>query len=238
MSLADSLLAPLLTALDTRVGVREALQAAKSQDVRRRASGAGDADALRALEKSIASWLGTSPAQNADEPAWAVGADVAHAFVEQCGWSVVEAHGHAWVQRAMSHLEHVAAKGVPPALLVSMAPLVRLAVFDVMGRESEAHPDFHRAVTAPHISRMGHAIVSVCEACQAGPSSRAFAQLLDALTLHVRLYPHTYRTHVARMHALCMQTLFGPYAAMDASVMPRSAVLVSTATQLLSALHL
>lgn len=238
MSLADSLLAPLLTALDTRVGVREALQAAKSQDVIRRASEAGDADALRALEKSIASWLGTSPAQNADEPAWAVGADVAHAFVEQCGWSVVEAHGHAWVQRAMSHLEHVAAKGVPPALLVSVAPLVRLAVFDVMGRESEAHPDFHRAVTAPHITRMGHAIVSVCEACQAGPSSRAFAQLLDALTLHVRLYPHTYRTHVARMHALCMQTLFGPYAAMDASVMPRSVVLVSSATQLLSALHL
>ena len=89
MSLADSLLAPLLTALDTRIGVREALQAAKSQDVMRRASEAGDADAIRALEKSIASWLGTSPAQNADEPAWAVGADVAHAFVEQCGWSVV-----------------------------------------------------------------------------------------------------------------------------------------------------
>ena len=37
MSLADSLLAPLLTALDTRMGVREALQAAKSQDVMRRA---------------------------------------------------------------------------------------------------------------------------------------------------------------------------------------------------------
>ena len=49
MSLADSLLAPLLTALDTRVGVREALQAAKSQDVIRRASEAGDADALRAV---------------------------------------------------------------------------------------------------------------------------------------------------------------------------------------------
>lgn len=238
MSLAGSLLAPLLTALDTRVGIQEALRSAKSQDVIRRASEAGDADGMRALEKSITSWLGTSPSQNANEPAWAVGADVAHAFVEQCGWSVVEVHGHAWVQRAIAHLEHVAAHGATTALLVSVAPLARLAMFDIMGRESESHPEFHRAVTAPHITKMGHAIVSVCEACHAATSSRALAQLFDALAFHVGLYSNTYRTHVARVHALCMQTLFGPYAAMEASVTPCSAALVKSATQLLAALHL
>lgn len=238
MSLAGSLLAPLLTALATRVGIQEALSSAHSQNVIRRASEAGDTDDIHALEKSITSWLATSPSQNANEPAWAVGANVAHAFLEQCGWSVVEVHGHAWIQRAIAHLEHVAANGATNALLVSVVPLARLAVFDVMGRESESHPEFHRTVTAPHITKMGHAIVSVCEARHTATSSRALAQLFDALAFHVGLYSNTYRTHVARIHGLCMQTLFGPYAAMEASVTPSSASLVKSATQLLSALHL
>lgn len=242
------LLEPLTTALDMRDGAHEAICAARLNSTVQRAWEAGDTDGLRALDKGVASLLGTSLAHNVSDPAWALGADVACEMIEQCGWSVVEAHGAVWVQRACTHLERVSAHmkdvGACATPLISVAPLAELVGTRVMGAESEAHPEFHRSVTAPHIASFGHAILGVCESAllafgsETSEASAAIAQLLRTLCLQVWLYASVYRTHVARLHALCMQVLFGAYTDSTGMVKPRCVDVTHSAVRLLSSLHL
>lgn len=257
MSLPILPLEPLAAALDSRTHVQEAWMSASMTNAIRKASDTRDTDGLHVLEKRINSLLSTSLAQNKKEPCWKIGADVARTFVEECGWTVVESHGQVWIQHAHAHLEQVAKylgacvdDGSNPIdsgaeqILASVVSLAQLVGYEVMGSEGESHPEFYRTIVTPNVPKIGHALVSVCEdASQVWGSvyshaSIALSKCLDVIQDQVVRHATTYRTFVARIHALCMQILFGPYATLQPDVPPRCVYLTASATRLLSAIHI
>ena len=149
--------------------------------------------------------------------------------MEECGWTVVESHGQVWIQHAHAHLEQVAKylgacvdDGSNPIdsgaeqILASVVSLAQLVGYEVMGSEGESHPEFYRTIVTPNVPKIGHALVSVCEnASQVWGSVYSHASIplskcLDVIQDQVVRHATTYRTFVARIHALCMQILFGP----------------------------
>ncbi|WFD26913.1 hypothetical protein MNAN1_001902 [Malassezia nana] len=240
------LLEPLLAALDADAHCDAALWCAASDQQIRATLLEGDVDSLSMLEKHLTQRLHTPVAANeGPTPPWHVAARLMSLVLSQAGWHMAETHGAAWLQRTHAHLEQVAQRlrtSPGSAALDAVAELAAFLMQDIMGRESTAHPEFHRVIVAPWIGKWGQAVVAVVEsATAAGPAPGmvpGIVSLLDALSLHVELYASTYRTLTSSIHALCMRLLFAPLAPATAEAAPVPDALARSATHLLASLHL
>ncbi|WFD19397.1 hypothetical protein MCAP1_001627 [Malassezia caprae] len=239
-------LEPLLAALDADAHGEAALWRAEAEQVVRACILEGDQDGLHSLEKLIAQRLNTPVAHNEDaSPPWNTAMRLMSLMLSQAGWKVAESFGATWIQRTHAHLDQAAQRLRTAGTLAALDPLAHLAAFvmtELLGRESIAHPEYHRVVAAPSISKYAHATLAVLELAAAQPLSPAtvpaMSQLMDALSLHVELYANTYRTFTSRIHALCMQLLFGSLAPSDSAAAPLPELLARSAMALLASLHL
>ncbi|KAL4400994.1 hypothetical protein ACI68E_002318 [Malassezia pachydermatis] len=235
--------AALVHALDTESSFADIAWYADVQLAMQQAALANDSGVLQALEKRMTTLLTTSVAHNETHAAWSHAATLMQMYMDQCGWSIVEAHGSVWVARVHAHLEHTATAPASSAVLASLAPLVRVVTHGMMGIESMAHPEYHRTVVSPFISKMGHAMLSVVEAAWAAwgvhmpeTAASALAELLSCVREQLACTPTTYRPHVGKIHTLCMHMLFGSYAASEAAPRDVPAALRASATRLLAQL--
>ncbi|WFD30189.1 hypothetical protein MSPP1_001206 [Malassezia sp. CBS 17886] len=240
---AECALARLVAAVDAAspVCVRAAAEDVRAVNALRTLR---DAPALRTLEKRIAAALNMPAARGS--AAWDAGATAAALLLDECGWRIAEAHGKAWIDRAHANMEQAAKHNTDrPAAVADCLPLARLAVTQLMGRESLAHPEYHRVVVAPQIAPMAAATLALVGCAQEwaashAPGSPALPALLVLVAEQLRLYASTYRPHAARLHALCMEVLFAAYktASGAASARPPPRALSRAATVLLATLPL
>lgn len=246
-SMPSPVLEPLLAALEADAHSEAALWYTEAVQVIRTCVLDGDQDGLHALEKHVTQRFHTTVAQNESSlPPWRTAARLMSMIFAQGGWKVAETFGAAWIQRTHSHLEQSAQRCRSAGALAALDPLSQLVLFmseHLMGRESTAHPEYHRVVVAPWISKWGQAVVTVLELAAVQPLScvtvPAMSRLMDALALHVELYAHTYRTLTPRIHALCMQWLFGAFSSSAVSGgEPLPDALERSAMALLASLHL
>lgn len=242
----SAVLEPLLAILDADAHGEAALWRAEAEKVIRACVLEGDQDGLQSLEKLIAQRLNTPVVLNeAASPPWRTAARLMSMMLSQAGWKVAETFGATWVQRTHTHLDQVAQRFRTAGEMAALDPLAQLAnlvTSNLMGRESTAHPEYHRVVVAPWISKYAHAVLSVLELAATQPLSPAtvpaMSHLMDALALHVELYAHTYRTFTSRIHALCMQLLFGALAPSNSTAASLPDALARSAMALLASLHL
>ncbi|WFD23011.1 hypothetical protein MEQU1_001695 [Malassezia equina] len=240
-------LEPLLAALEADAHSEAALWYTEAVQVIRTCVLDGDQDGLHALEKHVTQRFHTTVAQNESSlPPWRTATRLMSMIFAQGGWKVAETFGAAWIQRTHSHLEQSAQRCRSAGALAALDPLSQLVLFmseNLMGRESTTHPEYHRVVVAPWISKWGQAVVTVLELAAVQPLScatvPAMSRLMDALALHVELYARTYRTLTPRIHALCMQLLFGAFSSPAVSGGgPLPDALTRSAMALLASLHL
>lgn len=244
--MSSPVLEPLLAALEADAHGEDALWSSEAEHLIRAAVLEGDQDGLHSLEKHISQRLNTPVALNEDfSPPWRTAARLMSMMLSQAGWKVAETFGATWIQRTHTHLDQVAQRLRTAGAFAALDTSAQLAAFvmtDLMGRESTAHPEYHRVVVAPWISKCAQAVLSLLELAATHPLSSATAlamsRLMDVLALHVELYAHTYRTFTPRIHALCMQLLFGPLASPASAAAPLPEALAHSTMALLASLHL
>ncbi|WFD01857.1 hypothetical protein MOBT1_000537 [Malassezia obtusa] len=223
--------AAVLGALEERSSDAEARRVADEARACNTLAGIDD-DARRLLERRLHGLIASPVRAQEDHPSWTKAGVVAQVYLAQAGWHVAESQGPAWIQKVLTHSEHVAMR---PDALASLLPLLELVVGQVMGREGSAHPEYYRVVVAPHVPKAAAALVTLAELAPAD----ALVPLLTLITKHLGQHASTYRPHVSKLHALCMRLLFHPYASVEEAVAAApSHGVVRAAAQLLSALHL